>query len=205
MTSPARVPVTSAPSAPKRRQRTAMTVGFQLRALFPVFLVVALFATLTVVVVLLPLHRQVNADPSPVIKELLAAELFKVELWLAPLLLVSAGVAAVAALLHARRMAAPVQEVRDALAKLAIGEAEPIKLGKRDEFRELEAPLNAVVSRAEYSQKNTMEMLRLLKRNLDGIAQRSANRQLTDADLRESIAVLLRDIDTELKKLQVRS
>lgn len=205
MTSPARVPVATVPSASKPRRRMAMTLGFQLRAVFPVVLFGALFALLTLIVVWIPLNRQANADPSPVIKELLSTELFKVELYLAPLLLVSAGIAATAALLHARRMAGPVQQVREALAKISLGEMEPIKLQKRDEFRELEAPLNAVVSRMDYSQKNTAEMLRLLKRNLDGIAQRSANRQLSEADLRESIAVLMRDIDTELKKLQVKA
>ncbi len=204
MTSPARVPVAATPSTSKPRRRKQMTLGFQLRAVFPVVVFGVLFAFLTLVVVWIPMHRMVAADPSPIVKALMQALLFRVELWLAPLLLICAGVSAVVALLRARRLSAPVSDIRDGLAKLAVGDPEPLKLQPRDEFRELEAPFNALVSRMEFSQRNNLEMLRMLRRNLDGIAQRSAKNQLSDKDLQESIAVLLRDVENELKKLQVK-
>ena len=160
---------------------------------------------LTLVFVWLPFQRDIAADPSPVIKAILSAQLLRIGLMLAPLLLISGGVAAVFALLRARRIAAPVQDLQEHLAKLALGDAEPLVLAPRDEFRELEVPFNGVVGRVDQMSRTHLELLRLLRRNLEGISQRSADHRLTDADLRESLAVLLRDIDAEIKKLQMRS
>ncbi len=205
MNSPVRAEAKVVPRVRTPRPRTTLTLGFQLRALFPVMLYGALLLALTIFFVWLPMHRQLAADPSPVFRALLAAQLFRLELWLAAFLFIAGGVAAIYALLRARRMAAPVADLRGHLAKLSLGDPEPLALEPGDEFRELEAPFNAVVARVEHTTRVNLEMLRLLRRNLEGILQRSDTHRLTDADLQESIAVLLRDIDSELKKLQMKA
>lgn len=187
------------------RRKRRLSAGFQFRALLPVIIYCVLLIVLGYVFVVLPLGRDIAADPSPVVKALLSAQLFRIELSLVPFLLIPAGVAATYALLRARRLAAPVLEVKEGLAKLAVGEAQPLALEPHDEFRDLEAPFNAVVSRIDQMVRTNLEMLRLLRRNLEGISQRAANHQLSDADLRESLAVLLRDVDSEIKKIQMRS
>jgi len=205
MNAPVRAEAKLAGGIRERRQRRALSLAFQLRAVLPVLLYGGLLIVLTLVFVWLPVQREFAADPNPVVKAILSVQLLRLELLLAPFLLISGGVAAVYALLRARRLAAPVQDLREHLAQLALGETAPLTLEKRDEFRELEAPFNALVSRVEQMSRTNLEMLRLLRRNLEGISQRSADHQLTDADLRESIAVLLRDIDAEIKKLQMRA
>lgn len=205
MTTPVRAEAGVATGIRERRKRKPLSLAFQFRALVPVFLYGGLLVALTLVFVWLPFQRDIAADPSPVIKAILSAQLLRLGLMLAPLLLISGGVAAVFALLRARRIAAPVQDLREHLAKLALGDAEPLVLAPRDEFRELEAPFNGVVGRVDQMSRTHLELLRLLRRNLEGISQRSADHRLTDADLRESLAVLLRDIDAEIKKLQMRS
>jgi hypothetical protein len=204
MNSPVRAGTKSVSSirAPRRRP---LSLASQLRAILPVLILLALLIVLTLLFVWVPFRREIAADPSPVVKALLSAQFFRIQLVLAPLLLISEGVAAVYALLQARRVAGPLQDLREGLARLALGDAEPLAMQAGAEFRELEANFNAVVSRFDQRARLNLEMLHLLRRNLDGIAQRSTNHQLTDADLRESIAVLLRDIDAEIKKFQMRA
>jgi methyl-accepting chemotaxis protein len=205
MTTPVRAEAKLATGIRERRKRKPLSLAFQLRALLPVFIYGGLLVALTLAFVWLPFQHDIAADPSPVVKAILSAQLLRLELSLAPFLLISGGVAAVFALLRARRIAAPVRDLQEHLAKLALGDAEPLALEPRDEFRELEAPFNGVLSRVDQMSRTNLEMLRLLRRNLEGISQRSTDQRLTDADLRESVAVLLRDIDAEIKKLQMRS
>ncbi len=205
MTSPVRAEARLAAAPRSARRKTALTLGFQLRAILPVIIYGALLVALTSLFVWVPMYRQAIADPSPVIGAILAAQLFRIVLWLAAFLLIAGGIASIYALLRARRIAGPIAELRERLAKLAVGEVEPLALDRGDEFREIEAPFNAVVSRLEHMTRNDLEMLRLLRRNLEGISQRQANQQLNDADLKESLAVLLRDVDAEIKKLQMKA
>ena len=205
MTSPVRAETKFASGIRAPRRRTTPPLGFQLRILLPLIVYGLLFVALSVFFVWLPMQRQLAADPSPVVKALLAAQLFRIQLWLGTLLCISAGVASTYALLRARRIAAPVQELREHLAKLAVGDPQPLALAPGDDFRELEAPFNAVVSRVDHMTRSNLEMLRALRRNLEGIAQRSTKHQLNNADLQESIAALLRDIEAEIKKFQMKS
>lgn len=204
MTTPVRAEAKLATGVRERRKRNALSLAFQIRALLPVLIYGGLLVVLTLVFVWLPFQSDIAADPNPVIKAILSAQLLRLELSLAPLLLISGGVAAVFALLRARRIAAPVRDLQEHLAQLSLGDAEPLMLEPRDEFRELEAPFNGVVTRVDQMSRTQLELLRLLRRNLEGISQRSADHRLTDAELRESVAVLLRDIDAEIKKLQMR-
>ena len=204
MTTPVRAEAKLATSVRERRKRQTLSLAFQMRALLPVFIYGGLLVALTLVFVWLPFQSDVAADPNPVIKAILSAQLLRLELSLAPLLLISGGVAAVFALLRARRIAAPVRDLQEHLAQLSLGDAEPLTLEPRDEFRELEAPFNGVVARVDQMSRTQLELLRLLRRNLEGISQRSADHRLTDGELRESLAVLLRDVDAEIKKLQMR-
>ena len=204
MTTPVRAEAKLATSVRERRKRQTLSLAFQMRALLPVFIYGGLLVVLTLVFVWLPFQSDIAADPNPVIKAILSAQLLRLELSLAPLLLISGGIAAVVALLRARRIAAPVRDLQEHLAQLSLGDAEPLLLEPRDEFRELEAPFNGVVARVDQMSRTQLELLRLLRRNLEGISQRSADHRLTDAELRESLTVLLRDIDAEIKKLQMR-
>lgn len=205
MTSPVRAEAKVVSPARMARRPVKLTLAFQLRAVLPVLLYAALLIVLTLVFMWLPMQREIAADPSPVVKALLSAQLFRVEIWLATFLCIGAGVAAVYALLRARHLAAPVHDVRDHLAKLALGNTEPLALRSGDEFRELEAPFNAVASRFDHVTRSNLELLRLLRRNLDGILQRSLNHGLSDKELQESVAALMRDIDAEMKKLQMKA
>ena len=204
MTTPVRAEAKLATSVRERRKRQTLSLAFQMRALLPVFIYGGLLVVLTLVFVWLPFQSDIAADPNPVIKAILSAQLLRLELSLAPLLLISGGIAAVVALLRARRIAAPVRDLQEHLAQLSLGDAEPLTLEPRDEFRELEAPFNGVVARVDQMSRTQLELLRLLRRNLEGISQRSADHRLTDGELRESLAVLLRDVDAEIKKLQMR-
>src|SRR5690348_13835637 len=115
MTAPVRAEAKLASGVREPRKRQALSLGFQFRALLPVIVYGALLVALTVVFVWLPFQRDIAADPSPVVKAILSAQLFRIELYLAPFLLISGGVAAVFALVRARRLASPVQDLREHL------------------------------------------------------------------------------------------
>jgi hypothetical protein len=187
------------------RRQMIVDMGFQARFLLPILVYTVVFLVLTLAFVWFPMHRQIAADPSPIVQALLAAQLFRIELWLAPLLLLSGSLAALVALMHSQRIAGPIKMVREGLAKLAIGTPEPLTLRPSDEFRDLEAPFAGAVSRMEQFTRTNLEMLRLLRHNLEGLSHRAAEDRLSNTDLKESVAVLLRDVDAEIKKLQMKS
>ena len=203
MTSAAKVPaaVGMHPHENRPRKRVRMGFAYQLWAMFSVFVYGALLLALTTAFVWVPLNRRVAADPSPVVQALLAAELFRVELWLAPLLLLCGSVAAVVALIRARRDAVAIATLQENLTRLAIGESDAVTFAGAKEFRALEAPLSGVGKRIEQLTRRNLEMLRVLRHNLEGLSQRAGQ---GNAELRESIAVLIRDVDTEIKKLQLK-
>ncbi len=189
----------------KPRRQIVVHFGYQLRALDPVVVFGVLLVLLTLGLVWLPMHRQLAADPNAVVRALLAAQLLRIEVWLAPLLFLAGSLAAIVALLHSQRVAGPIKRLREGLAKMSVGEAEPLVFRRRDEFRELEAPYAGVVHRIEELTRGKLEMLRFLRRNIEGIAQRDQSQQLSGQELQESLAVLLRDVDAEIKKVQMKS
>jgi hypothetical protein len=197
----------SQPSGPvhEARRRIIVNRGYQFRVLLPVLVFAGLLFLLTIGLVLLPMHSRIAADPNPVVQTLLGAQLLRIELWLAPLLLLSGSLAAIVALVHSRRVAGPVQCLREGLAKLAVGTPEPVVFREGDEFRELEPAFAAVLSRVGDLTKGKFEHLRFLRRNLEGIAQRVETQKISSAELRESLDVLMRDIDAEMKKVQLKS
>lgn len=189
----------------KPRRRVVVNLGFQFRTLYPIFVYLGLLIALTLALVWLPMHRQIAADPNPIIQAILAAQLFRIELWLAPLVLLSASLAAIVALLRSQRVAGPIQRLRQGLAKLAVGDIAPLTFRRGDEFRELEAPFAGAVNRMQQLTRRNLEMLQLLRHNLEGLDQRAQSQRLSGAELHESVAVLLRDVDAEIKKLQMRT
>jgi hypothetical protein len=184
------------------RRKIIVDRAYQYRSIFPIFVYGALFLALTVGLVLLPEHHQVAADPDPIIRAIRTAELFRIELWLAPFLVLSGSIAAVFALLHSQRVAGPIKRLRSSLAKLAVGDTEPLVFRRRDEFRELEEPFAGVVSRIDNLTRGRLEMLRFLRLNLEGLAQRAHDQRLPPAELNQSLSVMLRDVDAEIAKLQ---
>lgn len=204
MTSAAKVPVAMAGQAQENRLRPRARMGFayQWWAMFSVFIYGALLLALTTAFVWIPLNRRIAADPSPVVQALLAAELFRVELWLAPLLLLSGSVAAIVALVRARRTATAMMALREGLSRLAVGEPQPVAFSGAKEFQSLEAPLSGIGKRIEQLTRRNLEMLRVLRHNLEGLSQRAGQ---GNPELRESIAVLIRDVDSEIKQLQMKS
>jgi len=150
----------------------------------------------------LPEHHQVAADPDPIIRAIRTAELLRLELWLAPFLVLCGSLAFIVGLLHSHRAAGPIKRLRSALAKLAVGDTEPLTFRRRDEFRELEEPFAGVVRRIDDLTRSRLEMLRFLRLNLEGLAQRAHGEHLPPAELNESLSVMLRDVDAEIAKLQ---
>jgi HAMP domain-containing protein len=189
----------------KARRRIIVNRGYQFRAMFPVLVYAGLLVLLILGLVLLPMHRQIAADPDPVIQAILGAQLLRIELWLAPLLVLSGCLAGIVALVQSRRVAGPIHRLREGLVKLAVGAPEPVVFRKRDEFHELEAPFAGVVSRMEDLTRSKLKMLRFLRHNLEGISQRVETQHISSVELRESLDVLMRDVDGELKKLQLKS
>jgi len=182
-----------------------MSLGSQLRALIPVFLYGILLLVVTVGLVWWPAQQRAAADPDRVVRALLGAQLFRLEVWLVPLLLLCGCVAAVAALLRTRRIAASMTRLQQCLAKLAVTDPEPLTFSPRDDFYQLEAPYAGVVKRIEQLTRGNLETLRFFRHNLEGIAQRAAASGRSDAELQQSMLVLIRDLDAEIKKLQMKS
>lgn len=205
MSAPAKVEAKASMRVHKPRRRVVVNLGFQFRTLYPIFVYLGLLIALTLALVWLPMHRQIAADPNPIIQAILAAQLFRIELWLAPLVLLSASLAAIVALLRSQRVAGPIQRLRQGLAKLAVGDIAPLTFRRGDEFRELEAPFAGAVNRMQQLTRRNLEMLQLLRHNLEGLDQRAQRQHLSGAELHESVAVLLRDVDAEIKKLQMRT
>lgn len=204
MTSTAKVPASVPARARNKRPRPRMTLRFQLRALMPVFVFGIFLLVLTVVFVWMPAHQRVAADPNLIVRAILGAQLFRIEVWLAPLLLLCAALAAVAALLRARRMAVSMARLQECMTKLAVTEPEPLSFAPGDDFYQLELPFTGVTKRIEQLTRGNLELLRFLRHNLEGIAQRAAVPDQSGVELHQSIRILIRDVDTEIKKLQMK-
>jgi hypothetical protein len=187
------------------RRQYIINPSFQYRAMYPVLIFAFLFFALTLGIVWLPMHHQLARDSDPIIKAILAAQLMRIEIWLATLFVLSGSLAAIVALLRSHRVAGPMRRLRGALAKLAVGEPEHLVFRRKDEFRDLEAPFAGVVSRMDEMVRTRLEMLRFLRHNLEGLSARAQSERLSAAELKESVAVLIRDVDAEIKKLQKKS
>jgi len=205
MTSARKAELNSSARAHKFRRQIIVNLGFQLRFLYPIFVYGGFLLVLTLALVWLPMHRELAGDPNPIIRAILAAQMFRIELWLATLLLLSGSLASIVALLHSQRVAGPIRRLREGLTKLAVGETQPITFRRRDEFRELEAPFAGALNRMEQLTRRNLEMLQLLRHNLEGLAQRAKTQNLSEAELHESVAILLRDVDSEIKNLQMKA
>ena len=175
--------------------------AFQLREMLPLAVFAGLLLLLAAVLVFIPMHRDIAADPNPAIQALLGSFLLRLELWLVPLLALSAAAGSMVAVVRARRIARPVRQVREALAQLGIGPVAPFTVRKGDEFADLEPAFTSALNRVEQLNRGRSELLRFLRRNLDGLVQRAASQQLTQEQLQESLAAMLRDVDTEIQKL----
>jgi hypothetical protein len=189
----------------KPRFKIIVNRAFQFRALMPLAIFAALLLVLTLALVFIPMNRQIDADPDPLIQALLGAQLLRIEMWLAPLLVLSASLAGIWALIISQRVAGPMRRLHASLAQLAVGKPVVLKFRRKDEFREMEAVFNGVVNRVEALTKGKLELLRFLGRNLEGLAQRAENDDLKAAEVRESLSIILRDLDAEVKKLQTKS
>ncbi|MGH9522580.1 MAG: hypothetical protein ACRD3E_08615 [Terriglobales bacterium] len=205
MTSVAKVPANLPARAPDKRPRPRLTLAHQLRAMVPVIVYGVLLVALAIAVVFVPMHQRAAADPDPVVRALFAAQLFRIEVLLAPLVLLSGAIASVAALLRARRAASSMDQLREAMARLAVGDAETPVFANSDEFHRFEPPFTGIVKRIEQLTRGNLEMLRFFRHNLEGLSQRLNGPGRSDAELRESLQVLIRDVDAEIKKLQMKS
>lgn len=205
MTSTAKVPVAVPARKLEKRLRPRMTLRYQLRALTPVFVFGILLLVLTGAFVWWPAHQRAAADPNLIIRAILGAQLFRIEVWLVPVLLLCACLAAVAALLRARRIAVSMARLQECLTKLAVTDPEPPAFAPGDDFYQLEVPFSGVTKRIEQLTRGNLEMLRFLRHNLEGIAQRASAPDHSDVELHQSIRVLIRDVDMEIKKLQMKS
>src|SRR4051794_37936939 len=68
------------------RRQILVNRPYQLRAVFPVVVYGGLLFALTLAFVFLPEHHQVAADPDQIIRAIRTAELLRLEVWLAPFL-----------------------------------------------------------------------------------------------------------------------
>ncbi len=189
-----------APRAPKWRRQIIVNRAFQMRTLRPILVYTGLVAVLAAVLVFLPMHRQAAADPDPRIQAVLDSELFRIELWLTPLLLLSGCIAGLYGLFRSNRLAGPLYRLQRALAALASGKYEALRFRRRDELRELEPVFAEIGSRMKTLAEGRGELLRFLRRNVEGLLKRAEANQLSTLELRESLQVILRDIDSEIEK-----
>ena len=205
MTSVAKVPASVPARPPDKRPRPRLTLGEQLRALIPVVVFGFLLLVLTVAVVFVPMHARAAADSNLIVRALLGAQLFRIEIWVAPLLLLCGSIASVFALVRARRVAASMARLQESMARLAVGDAETPVFAKEDPFHRLESSFTGISKRIDQLTRGNLEMLRFFRHNLEGLNQRLASPAHSDAELRESIQVLIRDVDSEIKKLHMKA
>lgn len=193
-------PAPQGEAVPASRGAIVADRGFQFREMMPLAVFAGMFVLLAIVVVFYPMNRNIDADPNPAIQAVLGSLMFRLEFWLVPLLVVSAMAGLIAAVLRARRIARPVEQIRAGLAQLGLGPAAPFRVRKGDEFADLEPAFSSALNRIEQLNHSHSDLLRFLRRNLDTLAQRAAAGQLPADQLRESLAAMLRDVDAELKK-----
>ena len=203
MTSVAKVPANLPVRAPDKRPRPRLSLAAQFRALTPVAIYGVLLVGLAVALVFVPMHQRVAADPDRIVRALFAAQLFRIEMLLAPVVLLSGAIAAVVALLRARRAAASMARLHEAMTRIAVGDAETPVF--EDEFHRFEPPFTGIANRIAQLTRGNLEMLRFFRHNLEGLRARINSPGHSDAEVRESLQVLIRDVDSEIKKLQMRA
>jgi hypothetical protein len=169
----------------------------EVRALLPVLACAVVLVAGTLVMVILPVARTVAAEPSPVIRAVLAdfAMLLNLRLW--PVLLAGLMVAAVLAVMGARKVARANYRLEKRLRKLASGEYDDTPFSRDVEFPQFEEVVLTLAYAQEQARKKGRSTLLQAEGTIDKLMRRLINEDVPRVEIQKALA----GIHTELNNL----
>lgn len=179
----------TSPRGPRKRVRRRLIIdlGFQLRALLPLFIFVALSAALLGVLFFF-LYRHANADTDFVFRAVRRAQLGEVQWGLWPLLGVAGLLAASVSIPWSLRVAGPLYRLHHALNQLVEGEYKPLRFRRGDEFHIFEEDLTLLNQKMKLIASRNRDILYSVHANVRKLSDRLAAEEIIPrADLVEAI------------------
>lgn len=178
------------------RRRLLVDYPFQLRALRPLLVFVLLYVLLLAAFLFVPLQRSVAAEPDIGVRAILQAQLFRLHLYLWPLLVTSALIAAYYSLHWSLRVVGPLYRLHRTLNELVEGEARPLQLRPKDEFRYFEEDVAALGQKMRLIATRNRDILLAVHAHVKRLHDRlAADEIIARADLDEAVKAMLAQLE----------
>ena len=179
---------------PRVRRRVIVDSPFQLRMVVPVVVFLVTFATLTGAFVVFPLYRNSTLDPSPVVRALMQEQLLSLHIRLWPMMMISALVAGIFALVRSIRVAGPLFKLKRGLMQMMAGGYEKIKFRRIDEFREFEDVANRLAQTIDSIATSNLRKTSSLEKRLKFLKSRLEVRDLDKREILSELDDLIKEV-----------
>lgn len=180
----------------QKRRRVIVIRRYQVGAIWPVLLSVALFTLTAATLVLAPLYRDLSYEPDPVIAAVQRAQLNDLVLKTLPYLVLAAVVGMGVALLRTGRSAGPLYRLRQALLRLADGDRTPLQFRRGDHFHELAAVFNQLVEKSKENADRSASLLSNLRYNVQTLKRRLEQSETPRQEVIAALDTILRSTET---------
>ena len=177
------------------RRRLIVDAPFQLRALLPLILFVAIYLAL-MGLTFYRLHTAAAAEPDPGVRAILAAQLNNLHLHFWPVLGVAGLLAIYYNLYWSLRVAGPLYRLHRTLTELAEGEVKPLRFRRRDEFKIFEEDVAQLSQKMKLIATRNRDILFAVHGHLKKLAERlAADEIIARADLDEAGRAMLAQLE----------
>lgn len=159
----------------------------EVRCVIPVFVFVASFVILVVFLFLLPLHRMVNAEPDPVVREILAGfwQMLHIRFW--PVLLVAALLAMGMSMLLARGIERGHKLLEQRLRRVASGEPDDKPYSSEREFTQFKDVTLTMQYALDRANKRSRQAILQAESTIDRLAKRISTDDVPKVELLKAI------------------
>ncbi|MFQ5724255.1 MAG: hypothetical protein ACE5G6_07150 [Terriglobia bacterium] len=179
------------------RRRLIVDPGLQLRAQTSLLVFAGVYALLLALLVFIPLHRTVAAEPDLGVRALLREQLTFLHFNVWPLLGMAGVIGAYMGLRWSLRVAGPLYRLHRTLVELATeGETRPVRFRRHDEFRVFEEDIIQLNQKMKMVATRNRDILFAVQAHLKKLAKRlAADEIIPRADLEEAVYAMLAQLE----------
>lgn len=173
--------------------------GSEARALLPVaaFALVTVFALL--LLVFLPLHRTVAAEPDPMIHAVLADQVLQLHLRIWPILGCATLIGAGVAILTARHVIRALARLERRLRRVASGEPDETPPDPNREFTQFQEVTETIFYAQEQARKRGRSTLLQAESTIDRLAKRLVNEDVPKLEIQKALAGIQSELNNILE------
>ncbi len=179
------------------RRRLIVDPGLQLRAQIALLVFAGVYALLLALLVFVPLHRSVAAEPDLGVRAILGAQVTQLHFRIWPLLGIAGVLAFYVGLRWSLRVAGPLFRLHRTLVELATeGETRPVRFRRSDEFCVFEEDLIQLNQKMKMVATRNRDILFAVQAHLKKLAKRlAADEIIPRADLEEAVYAMLAQLE----------